>query len=211
MLSRLRIARVIGKRGEKEAEELLGKVMNREIRGKEGGIPLFSSDGLPHYQKALLEVYGETAPYEGRGRPPTAKLPPDGLQYGQVVKHRRGGKLVLVEERVIFGEEEEVKRNRGGNISTFHIERDNGTARCHNWRLTRKTPGYAKTVGALDAACAWTDVVYNFCRPHKALRVRSEEPGRKWEKRTPAMAAGLTDHIFSIEAILTQIPASINS
>ena len=118
---------------------------------------------------------------------------------------------MLVEERVIFGEEEEVKRNRGGNISTFHIERDNGTARCHNWRLTRKTPGYAKTVGALDAACAWTDVVYNFCRPHKALRVRSEEPGRKWEKRTPAMAAGLTDHIFSIEAILTQIPASINS
>ena len=91
-------------------------------------------------------------------------------------------------------------------MSTSHVERGNSTARRHNGRLGRKTLGYAKTVAALEAACAWTD---NFCRPHKELRIPSGGPGRKWEERTPAMVAELTDHIWSVEELLAYVPPSI--
>jgi hypothetical protein len=97
----------------------------------------------------------------------------------------------------------------GGKVSTSYVERDNSTARRHNGRLTRKTLGYAKTGAALEAACAWTDLVCNFGRPHKALRVRSGRAGRKWEERTPEGAAGLTDRIWSVEELLTYVPPNI--
>ena len=209
MPSRLRIARAIGKHEEEVAVELVSQVERREVHDEEGRPPPFSSDGLPHYRKALVEVYGKVPPYQGRGRPPTVKRPPRELRYGQIVKHRRGGRVVWMEERVVFGEPEEVLAALGGKVSTSYVERDNSTARRHNGRLTRKTLGYAKTVAALEAACAWTDLVYNFCRPHKALRVPSEEAGRKWEERTPAMAVGLTDHIWSVEKLLTYVPPKI--
>lgn len=209
MPSRLRIARAIGKHEEGVAVELVSQVKGREVHDEQGQPPPFSSDGLPHYRKALVEVYGEVPPYQGRGRSPTVKRPPKGLRYGQVVKHRRGGRVVWVEERIVFGEPEEVRAALRGRVSTSHVERDNSTARRHNGRLTRKTLGYAKTVAALEAACAWTDLVYNFCRPHKALRVHSGGSGRKWEERTPAMVAELTDRIWSVEELLAYVPPTI--
>lgn len=117
--------------------------------------------------------------------------------------------MAWMEERIIFGEPEEVRAALGGKVSTSHVERDNSTARRQAGRLTRKTLGRAKTVEALEAACAWTDLVYNFCRPHKALRVLSDEARRKWEERTPAMAAGLTAHIWSVEELLAYASPNI--
>lgn len=212
MPARLRIARAIGKREEAVAYELVSQVKQREVHDAHGRPPPFASDGLPHYRQALIEVYGEVPPYPGRGRPPTKKRPTEELRYGQLVKRRRSGRLVEIEERIVFGDPEEVKAALGGKVSTSHVERDNSTARRHNGRLTRKTLGYAKTVAALEAACAWTDLVYNFQRPHKELRERvfGEEPGRKWARRTPGMAAGLTDHIWSVAELLTYVPMPPN-
>jgi len=209
MPSRLRIARAIGKHKEEVAVELVDAVKRREICDEQGRPPPFASDGLPHYRKALVEVYGEVPSYQGRGRPPTVKRPPKELRYGQIVKRRQGGRIVGIEERIVFGEPGEVQAALGGKVSTSHVERDNSTARRHNGRLTRKTLGYAKIVVALEAACAWTDLVYNFCRPHKALRVQSGGSGREWEERTPAMAAGLAARIWSVEELLTYVPQKI--
>ncbi len=62
-------------------------------------------------------------------------------------------------------------------------------------------------VPGLCLACAWEDVVYNLGGSHKSLRYEVCNEERRWEKRSPAMAAGLTDHIWSFEEILTTIVA----
>ena len=72
-------------------------------------------------------------------------------------------------------------------------------------RLVRKTLSFSKNVYYLRRHIALEDAVYNFVKPHRSLRQRvrgSRSQGRKWEQRTPAMVAGLTDHIWSIEELL---------
>src|SRR6266568_612274 len=87
--SRLRVASTVGKRGDKEAVELILKVKERS----DGSIPLFISDNLDSYPHALLNLYGEREEPKREKRPgrprtkPTIK-PPHELQYGQVIKHR---------------------------------------------------------------------------------------------------------------------------
>jgi hypothetical protein len=78
-----------------------------------------------------------------------------------------------------------------------------------NGRLVRKTLGYSKELKMLRASSIWEDTVYNLGRALKTLRIESlEEAGnnQRWVKRWPAMAAGLTEHIWEIEEILTALP-----
>jgi hypothetical protein len=75
-----------------------------------------------------------------------------------------------------------------------------------NGRLVRKTLRYSKELEMLRAACEWEDAVYNLARSCKTPRVPSKEAGRRWRKRTPAMAAGLTDHTWTIEDLLAVLP-----
>ena len=95
--------------------------------------------------------------------------------------------------------------------STAYIERSNLTPRTFISRLGRKTLAFSKHldkhVEMYEASCAWEDVVYNLGRSHKSLRHEVCNEGRRWEKRSPAMAAGLTDHIWSVEEILTTVVA----
>jgi hypothetical protein len=88
------------------------------------------------------------------------------------------------------------------------VERTNLTSRHMNGRLVRKTLGYSKELEMLRASSVWEDTVYNLARVLKTLRIESlEEAGnRRWVKRSPAMAAGLTEHIWEIEEILTALP-----
>jgi hypothetical protein len=88
------------------------------------------------------------------------------------------------------------------------VERTNLTSRHMNGRLVRKTLGYSKELKMLRASSIWEDTVYNLGRALKTLRIESlEEAGtRRWVKRWPAMAAGLTEHIWEIEEILTALP-----
>jgi IS1 family transposase len=81
-------------------------------------------------------------------------------------------------------------------ISTSHIERQNLTMRMHLRRFTRLTNAFSKKLSHLKAACALHFAHYNFCRIHQTLRV------------TPAMAAGIADHIFSIEEVSNLLSGS---
>jgi hypothetical protein len=65
----------------------------------------------------------------------------------------------------------------------------------------------------LRAACAWEDWVYNLTRPLKTLRLEVKAGSRRWQARSPAMAAGLTDHIWTVKELLMTVvaPAGINT
>jgi hypothetical protein len=80
-----------------------------------------------------------------------------------------------------------------------------------NGRLVRKTLGYSKRLELLEAACAWEDVVYPFTRSVKTLRAELNMVGKRWLRCSPAMAAGLTDRIWSIRELLMLIPIPTNS
>jgi hypothetical protein len=87
-----------------------------------------------------------------------------------------------------------------------YIERDNLTSRQSNGRLVRKTLSFSKTKHYLQRQLDLEDALYNFVRPHQALRLKCLTPrahGHLWEERTPAMAAGLTDHIWTLEELLS--------
>ena len=112
-----------------------------------------------------------------------------------------------VTAKVVFGDPETIYRKLGKHNS--YVERTHLTSRHMNGRLVRKTLSYSKRVEMLEASSLWEDMVYNLVRPLKTLRLRAEavaetdEHPKKWLPRTPSMAAGLTDHIWTIEELLT--------
>jgi len=76
-------------------------------------------------------------------------------------------------------------------VSTSYVERQNLTMRMSMRRFTRLTNGFSKKIENLEAAVGLHFMHYNFCRIHKTLRV------------TPAMEAGLTDHVWTLEELIT--------
>ncbi len=153
----------------------------------------------------MVEVWGKVPEYKGRGRPPTNKKAQAGWQYLQMVKHRENGRVIGVKPKTIYGEEREVRQFLGE--STSYVERTNLTSRHMNARLGRKTLGYSKELKMLRASSIWEDAVYNLGRALKTLRIESSEAGvGRWKKRSPAMAAGLTDHVWEIKELLTVLP-----
>jgi hypothetical protein len=166
------------------------------------------SDGWGGYDEAMVEVWGKVPEYGGRGRPPTNKKPQAGWRHLQVVKQRENGRVIGVEAKVLYGDEREVKELLGE--STSYVERTNLTSRHMNGRLVRKTLGYSKALRMLRASSIWEDTVYNnMCRGLKTLRIENpeeEQSGRRWVRSSPAMAAGLTEHIWEIEEMLTVLP-----
>jgi IS1 family transposase len=76
------------------------------------------------------------------------------------------------------------------HICTSHVERQNLTMRMAMRRFTRLTNAFSKKLDNLKAACALHFAYYNFCRGHRTIRV------------TPAMEAGITDHVWSIAELI---------
>ena len=199
---------VVGKRTKVNAYKLAKKISHIT----DGVIPFFTSDELKHYKDALLRVYGipEDIPKgeRKRGRPKKPKLrPPPELKYAQVVKHRRKGRVVSISTRVIFGKEEEIKKlleaspvSKSVNIS--FIERNNLTLRQHSRRLARKTNGFSKDISRLEAQLYLALGYYHFVKEHFGLRQESKDNSKKWIQRTPAMAAGITDHIWTTRKLM---------
>lgn len=136
---------------------------------------------------------------------PRRVVDPD-LLYAQVDKLRQGGRVIEVRRRIIFGTAQEIQRIIGSQqINTAYVERDNLTSRQSNGRLVRKTLSFSKKASYLQCQIDLEDAVFNFVRAHKSLRVqlRRRVKGRKWAQQTPAMAAGLTDHIWTLEELLS--------
>ena len=180
-------------------------------RGHPEAPPPIISDGWGGIDEAMIEVWGQVPAYTGVGRPPTRKRPQPGWQYVQMVKQREKGRVVGVKLRVVFGDPKETLELLGN--STSYIERTHLTMRQFNGRLVRKTLGFSKNKQMYRASAAWEDLVYDLARPHKSLRVQVfDDPKRRWQKRSPAMASGLTDHIWTVKELLTTVvPPIVNN
>jgi hypothetical protein len=85
---------------------------------------------------------------------------------------------------------------------TSYVERTNLTSRQMNGRLVRKTLSFSKELEMLEASSVWEDTVYNLTRQVKTLRLEINEEKRRFQQRSPAMAAGLTDHIWTVKELL---------
>jgi transposase-like protein len=155
---------------------------------------LWAVDGFRAYPKAILKVF--RAPlYTGKvGRPRLVVW--DELQIVQVIKQRVGKRLSSITRRVAYGcleRAEELMQTSQvllGTINTAYIERLNATLRTWMPALVRRTRTPSGSREQLEAALFWTGCVYNFCHVHATL------------EGTPAMAADLTDHIWSIDELI---------
>lgn len=196
------VAFTIGKRKLPQAKELLHHVHARSSEQT----PYFTSDELEHYVSAIHEEYGieKVFPKTGkRGRPkkPIKEIPPE-LVYSQVHKYREKGRVKNIEKEVIFGTEEQVKANLSQSpvsqsVNTTFIERNNLTLRQQNGRLQRKTLQFSKEKELLSTQIHLFLGYYHFIRAHQGLKLKNETGKRKWTERTPMMAAGVTDHVWS--------------
>jgi hypothetical protein len=210
MDSRLRVGRALAKTEEEAAAQLMTQVKRHTPHGKP---PAMATDGKGGYREAMLRTWGQVPDYSGRGRPATVPKPGKDWQYLQVVKHRRRSRLVRVQTRVVYGDPDEVKATLGTH--TAYVERTHLTSRQMNGRLVRKTLSFSKELCFLEAASCWEDALYNFTRPLKTLRLHVGPDPRqpRWLPRTPAMAAGLTDHIWTVKELLTTVlvPLAVNT
>jgi hypothetical protein len=170
---------------------------------------LLTSDAYPAYATAIEETYGVWVqpPRTGKpGRPPGPRREmPAGLVYATVCKRREKGRVVEVLRSVVFGMwcllEVWLRRSPVSHtINTAFVERHNATDRGQNARKRRKTYSFSRSKRMHDAATYFVSYGYNFCWPVRTLRVKGSEG---WEARTPAMAAGLTDHVWSLREWLT--------
>ena len=141
-----------------------------------------------------------------------------GLLYAQVVKTVRRRRLVRVKHRVVFGTLEAVQQVLaacGWQINTAFIERLNLSIRQHVAAIGRRVTTLCKHEDGLRQQLALYHVYYNFCLPHASLRVPLPQPlptngtgsAKTWRPRTPAMAAGLTDQVWTLrEVLLFRVP-----
>jgi transposase-like protein len=166
---------------------------------------LIGVDGLASYVTAFWVAFREKA-YTGKPGRPRYRLP-EGVWLAQVVKGYCGRRLSEVVRRVVWGTLEAVlgqlaRTGTGRQINTSYIERLNATFRACLAGLTRRGRRLVKDEGGLTAGMYLVGGVYNFCKEHRSLRVRQER-GKKWRQRTPAMAAGWADHVWSLHELLS--------
>jgi transposase-like protein len=211
-LSKLLLAVVAGDRGLGMAQQLVHAVVRVLAAGV---VPMFLTDQLAAYSKALLTHFGcwVERVSEKSGRTLQRWMPEERLQYAQVKKQRRRRKIVAVTTKVVFGTKEAVRtalRAVGHRINTAFVERLNRTLRAHVPGLGRREEGLAKTKEGLRRRLMLVMGYYNLCLQHLSLRQALPSPmptkgngsPKKWTPRTPAMAGGITDHVWSIEEFL---------
>jgi len=180
-------------------------------------MPLFLTDGLKEYRRALLTHYGHwVQPPRQRVQGPAPKprwRPLSALLYAQVVKQYQRRRLVSVRHCVVFGTLAGVKQvlvSQGWQINTAFIERVNLTIRQHVAAVGRRVMTLCKDEVGLRQQLALYHGYYNFCLPHASLRLPLPQPeptngsgsAKRWRPCTPAMAAGLTDRMWSLRGML---------
>jgi IS1 family transposase len=180
-------------------------------------VPLFLTDGFKEYLRAVLTHYGHWVQRPrgwATGRLPKPRwLPLPQLQYAQVIKQTHRRRLVAVSSRVVFGTLAGVKQvlaADGWQINTAFVERVNLTLRQHVAAVGRRVTTLCKGAVGLRQQLALYHMYYNFCLPHASLRRPLPQPeptngsgsAKRWQPCTPAMAAGLTDRVWSLRAML---------
>src|SRR5215475_5807892 len=182
-----------------------------------GCVPLFLTDGLKDYGTALLTHFGhwmQPARRQAKGPMPKPRwMPLPELRYAQVVKQYRRRRLVRIRHRVMFGTLAGIKQvlaATGWQINTAFIERANGAIRQHVAAVGRRVITLCKGQEGLRHQLALYHGYYNFCLPHASLRRPLPQPlptngtgsARRWRPCTPAMAAGLTDRVWTLREVM---------
>ena len=184
--------------------------------------PLCLTDGCRESMTALLTHYGhwgQPPRRQDQGPAPTPRWRPlPGRRYAQVVKTVRHRRLVDVQHRVVFGTLEavnDVLAPLGWHITTAFVERLNLTIRQHGAAVGRRVSTLWKGEDGLRQQLAVFHCYDNCCLPHASLRRPVPQPapthgsGSAMQGRpcTPAMAAGLTDHVWTLrEVLLFRVP-----
>jgi IS1 family transposase len=182
-----------------------------------GCVPLFLTDGFTEYTTALFTHFGQwVQPPRQRAQGPMPKprwMPLPELLYAQVVKTVRRGRLVRLRHRVVFGTLEAVQRvlaTYGWQINTSFVERLNLDLRQHVAAVGRRVNTLCKHEAGLRHQLVLYQVYHNFVLPHASLRQTLPQPlptngtgsAKQWRPWTPAMAAGLTDHVWTLREVL---------
>lgn len=168
---------------------------------------LLAVDGLASYPGSFIRAFRSPLPRRGEtGRSKLVSWPD--IAIVQVVKQRKDDTLEI-KRRIFQGGKELVERlllrtQHGGVINTAYIERLNATFRQRISHLARRTRHSARESATLTAGMYIVGCFYNFCSPHKSLRVKIwiTERQWRWADRTPAIAAGITDHIWTPAELL---------
>jgi len=114
-----------------------------------------------------------------------------------------GGRLIGISYRVVYGDPKEVRDLMG--LNTAYVEKDESNLPADECPNGSKDSIISKEDEMLEASCAWEDCVYNLTRPVKSLRVETSDEWRPWLPTSAAMAAGLTDHIWTIEELMMTV------
>lgn len=187
-----------------------------------GCVPLFLTDGFKEYTTALLTHFGQWVHLprsQATGPAPKPRwMPLPQLLYAQVIKTVRRRRLVRVSHRVVFGTLgaiQQVLAAHDWQINTAFVERVNLTIRQHVAAVGRRVTTLCKHEAGLRQQLALYHVYSNFCLPHTSLRQPLSHPeptngsgsAKQWRPCTPAMAAGLTDHVWTLrEVLLFRVP-----
>jgi len=174
---------------------LMGRVVEKVAAAlRRGQSILWVTDGFGSWEQAIRKRLRDPI-YTGKpGRP--RLLPWPELHLVQVIKHKAAGHLLSLEQRLrlgswsLAGQLLCISQTQLGTFNTAYIERLNASFRTWIPALTRRSRTPARYRLHLEAAMFWTGVVYNFCRIHASLA------------GTPAMAAGLTDSVWSVRDLL---------
>lgn len=187
-----------------------------------GCVPLFLTDGLKDYATALLPHFGQWMQPERRqdkGPSPQPRwMPLPALIYAQVVKSYRRRRLVGGTPRVGFGTQlaiEQVLAACGWTMNTAFVERLNLDLRQRVAAIGRRVNTLCQGEAGVRDQLALFQVYHNFVLPHASLRQPLPAPevtngrgtAKVWRPCTPAMAADLTDHVWSLkEVLLYRVP-----
>ena len=168
---------------------------------------LLCVDGFAAYVGAVRAVFRTPLPTRRRGHPRLRSWPD--ICIGQVLKQYAHKHVVGVTRRVVQGTAAQVaallaQTQGGGQINTAYIERLNATFRTCMRALVRRGRALARQTATLEQALYLVGTVYNFCTEHDSLRLIVYLPHdrHRWVGRTPAVAAGLTDHRWSVAEVL---------
>jgi transposase-like protein len=173
---------------------------------------LFCVDGFSAYVSSIQKVFRTPIFTNKRGRPHLRAW--EHVCIVQVIKQVSRRRVVGVIHRIAGGTSEQVKMLLKQTQNTIqphvaYIERLNGTFRSRITALIRRGRSLARQLTTLQQSTYLVGTVYNFCEPHQSLRKRLHLPNnrKRWVQRTPAIAAGITDHIWTMQELFSyQVP-----
>jgi transposase-like protein/IS1 family transposase len=218
-VSKLLLVMEVGPRTVEMAQRVVHQVARRLASTC---MPLWLSDGFKGYLPAIVGHFGWWGHAERRqDKGPWPKprwMPLSGLLYAQVLKQYRRKRLVGVKHRVVFGTMDAIAQVLsvcGWKINTAFVERLNLDIRQRVAAVGRRVNTLCQGEDGLQHQLALFHVYHNFVLAHASLRqpLRATEAtngggsAKLWQPCTPAMAAGLTDHVWSLrEVLLYRVP-----